>query len=260
MPKIKEKIQEQQPKEEGEIHEEEIKDIKGRWKKRHGRAYGERKRFEKEEKEWIAKTKLGKTVKEGKIKDIDEIFNKGIRIMEAGMVDKLLPDLKSDMIAIGQAKGKFGGGKRRVWRQTQKKTAEENVPSFSCMVVIGDCKGHVGIGMGKAKETLPAREKAMRNAKLSIIKIQRGCGSFNCGCKEPHSIPFAVKGKCGSSEIKLMPASKGTGLVIEDECKKLLSLAGIKDIYSRTSGQTKTKFNLITACFKALEKTSGIIK
>ena len=73
---------------------------------------------------WIPKTALGKEVKEGKIKDVDEIFEKNLRILEPEIIDKLLTNIESDLINIGQAKGKFGGGKRRPWRQTQKKTAE----------------------------------------------------------------------------------------------------------------------------------------
>ncbi len=204
---------------------------------------------------WKPKTALGKKVKSGEIKNIDEILDAGYKILEAGISDSLL-NLKTDLIAIGQSKGKFGGGKRRIWRQTQRKTAEGNVPTFACMAVVGDEAGHVGIGYGKAKETLPTREKATRNAKLNIIKIARGCGSFACFCHEQHSIPFKVKGKCGSAQIILMPAPKGTGLVIEDECKKILSFAGIKDIYSKTLGQTRTKVNLAKACFAALKKTN----
>jgi small subunit ribosomal protein S5 len=55
-----------------------------------------------------------------------------------------------------------------------------------------------------------------------------------------------------------MPAPKGTGWVIDDECKKIMKLAGIKDIYSRTFGQTRTKFNLIKACIEALKNISKI--
>ena len=72
------------------------------------------------------------------------------------------------------------------------------------------------------------------------------------------SIPFAVTGKCGSTEITLLPAPKGKGLVIEKECAKILELAGIKDIWSRTRGQTKTKLNLIHALIDALKKLSEI--
>lgn len=203
---------------------------------------------------WMPKTKVGKLVKEGKIKDIDEVL-KNHKILEAGIVDSLL-SLKSDLLNIGQSKGKFGGGKRRVWKQTQKKTAEGNVPTFACMAIVGDENGHVGLGYGKAKETLPGREKAVRDAKIKIIKINRGCGSFDCSCNEPHSIPMKVEGKCGSCRVILSPAPQGTGLAIGDECKKILRLAGIKDIYGKTFGQTRTTINLAKACMLALEKTN----
>ncbi|MEK6820311.1 MAG: 30S ribosomal protein S5 [Nanoarchaeota archaeon] len=216
-----------------------------------------RRRMEQEEeklKTWQPKTKMGKLVKEGKIKNIDEILGK-YKILESEIVDSLLK-LKSELLNIGQSKGKFGGGKRRVWKQTQRKTAEGNVPSFSCLAIVGDEAGYIGSGLGKAKETLPAREKALREAKLNIIKLKRGCGSFDCSCNELHSIPFEVEGKCSSSRIILIPAPQGTGLVIGDECKKILKLAGIKDIYSKTFGQTRTTINLARACIEALKKTN----
>ncbi|MBU2523545.1 MAG: 30S ribosomal protein S5 [Nanoarchaeota archaeon] len=207
---------------------------------------------------WKPKTKLGVDVKSGKIKTIDEIFDKGMKILEPEVIDILIPNLKSELLLIGQAKGKFGGGKARLWRQTQRKTSEGNVPSFGCMIVVGDGQGHVGIGLGKARETLPAKGKAMREAKLSMIKVARGCGSFDCSCKDPHSIPTKTRGKVSSAVIKLIPAPKGTGLAIENECKKIMRLAGIKDIYSRTFGQTRTKINLALACYYALKNTMEI--
>jgi len=200
---------------------------------------------------WSPKTKLGKAVKEGKIKNIDEILGKQ-KILEFEIVDSLLK-LKSALLLIGQSKGKFGGGKRRAWRQTQKKTEEGNVPTFACMVVVGNENGYLGLGYGRAKETLPARAKSLRDAKLNIMKVERGCGSFDCLCREKHSIPFKTQGKCGGSRIILWPAPQGTGLVIGDECKKILRLAGIKDVYSKTFGQTRTTFNLAKACINALE-------
>ncbi|MBU1136451.1 MAG: 30S ribosomal protein S5 [Nanoarchaeota archaeon] len=205
-------------------------------------------------KSWKPKTKLGLLVKEGKIKNIDEVIE-NYKILESEIIDSLI-DVKTELLNIGQSKGKFGGGKRRIWRQTQKKTAEGNIPTFTCLAVSGDNNGHIGIGLGHAKETLPSREKAIRKAKLNIIKIKRGCGSFDCSCNEPHSIPFKVKGKCASSRVTLIPAPQGTGLVIGDECKKILRLAGIKDVYSKTFGKTRTTINLAKACLYALEKTN----
>ncbi|MEK6842791.1 MAG: 30S ribosomal protein S5, partial [Nanoarchaeota archaeon] len=187
--------------------------------------------------------------------DIDEILDSKKKILESEIVDILLT-LQADLILIGQSKGKFGGGKRRAWRQTQRKTMEGNVPTFSAFAVVGDGNGHVGIGYGRAAETLPAREKATRKAKLNIMKIRRTCGAFDCSCSENHTIPFEVRGKVGSVRIILTPAPQGTGLVAGSEVKKVLKLAGIKDIYSKSFGQKRTSFNLVKACIQALEKTN----
>ncbi len=220
----------------------------------------ERAKREKESREheiasWIPKTKLGKEVKERKIKDIDEILASKRKILEWQIVDSLL-SLKSDLLSIGQSKGKFGGGKRRAWKQTQRKTKQKNVPTFSTLAVVGDENGHVGIGMGRAKETLPARDKALRKAKLNIIKVTRACSSFDCACEEQHSIPFKVTGKAGSVEVVLIPAPQGTGLVVAGELKKVLKLAGIKDVYSKSFGSRRTTTNLARACMDALKKTN----
>ena len=213
-----------------------------------------RRRPEEESELWVPRTELGRKVASGEIKDINDILDNGQKIMEKEITELLLPDLESDLLQIGQAKGKFGGGKRRVFRQTQKKTKEGNKPRFATLAVVGNKEGIVGIGYGKARETVPAREKAKRNAKCNVFKIRRGCGSWECGCGEPHSLPFTVKGKCGSAIVKLIPAPKGTGLRVDKEIAKILDLAGITDVWSQTYGQTKTKFNLMMATEKALRK------
>lgn len=206
---------------------------------------------------WVPKTALGRLVKDGKEKNIDVILASGRKILEPEIVDSLVR-LDSDLLLIGQAKGKFGGGKRRAWRQTQKKTMEGNVVTFSAMSVVGDRKGHIGIGLGKSKETLPARAKAARKAKLNLMKITIGYESpeeKHQGA-EPHTVPYVVEGKCGSVRIKLIPAPRGTGLVVGNEVKKILRLAGIKDVYGASKGQTRTTFNVAQACMDALQKTN----
>jgi len=215
----------------------------------------EKERMKEEIEGWAPKTKLGKEVKANKIKNIDEILEGKRKILEPEIVDSLM-DIKSELISIGQFKGKFGGGKRRAWRQTQRKTKEGNVPTFSTITVVGDENGHVGVGEGKSKETLPARDKAARKAKLNIFKVKRACAGFDCACSELHTVPFRVSGKSGSVEVTLIPASQGTGLVVGGDLKKVLKLAGIKDVYSRTSGRKRTSFNLIKACMEALKKTN----
>lgn len=204
--------------------------------------------------EWKPKTLTGQQVLSGHITTVDHILDQGTRILEAEIIDKLLPNMQTELLMIGQSKGKFGGGAKRIFRQTQKKTPEGNKPSFGCIAVLGDKNGHVGIGIGKSKDTVPAREKAVRKAKLNIFKIKRGCGSWECNCKTPHSIPFKVTGKSGSTRIHLLPAPKGKGLCVEEECAKILQLAGIKDCWSKSFGQTRVKSNLINACVDALKQ------
>jgi len=214
------------------------------------------KTFDKEK--WKPKTALGKKVKSGEITNINQILFTGQKILEPEIVDTLLPDLQYDLLTIGQSKGKFGGGKRSIWKQTQKKTREGNKPKFSTLAVVGNKDGYVGVGKGKAKETVPAREKAIRQAKLNIISVVRGCGSWECGCSTHHSIPFKIQGKSGSITITLMPAPKGVGLVSEGQVRKILGFAGIKDVYSKARGNTTTKLNLLFACFNALKKLNKI--
>lgn len=208
-------------------------------------------------KDWIPKTHIGRIVFNGEMTDVDKIFDMCLKVLEPEIVDKLL-NLDVILMEVGRAKGKFGGGKASIWRQTQKKTKEGNRLTFSTFALVGNRDGYIGIGFNGAKETVPAREKAIRSAKLNLIKIRRGCGSWACGCKEPHSIPYAVEGKVGSSKIVIMPAPKGAGLVIEERCRKILELAGIKDVYSKSYGQTNTKLNMMKACFEALKNLTNV--
>lgn len=239
-------------KESGAEEQEKNKEEK-KPEKRRGRR-GEKTREEIVE-AWVPKTKLGADVKDGKIKNIDELLDKNVKILEPEIVDKLV-NLKNDLISIGQSKGKFGGGKRRAWRQTQRKTREGNVPTFSTMAIVGDEKGHVGIGTGKSMETLPARDKATRKAKLNLIHVKRTCSAFDCDCSDKHTVPYEVTGKAGSVRVTLIPAPQGTGLVVANELKKVLALAGVKDVYSKTDGRLRTTFNLVKACIDALRKTN----
>ena len=199
------------------------------------------------------KTELGKAVKSGEIKDIDEILQKHLKILEPQIVDFLIPNLQVDFLYVGQSKGKLGGGKRRVIRNTQKVTAKAKRQHFSAMAVVGDGNGHIGIGKGRGLESVIAKEKALKNAKLNIISILRGCGSWECACHGSHSIPFKVSGKCGSVVVTLLPAPKGISFCVMDDIKTIMKLAGIKDVWSKVNGQTNTRINIGYATFEALK-------
>ena len=199
------------------------------------------------------KTELGKAVKSGEIKDIDEVLEKHLKILEPQIVDFLIPNLQVDFLYVGQSKGKLGGGKRRIIRNTQKVTAKAKRQHFSAMAVVGDGNGHIGIGKGRGLESVIAKEKALKNAKLNIISILRGCGSWECACHGSHSIPFKVSGKCGSVVVTLLPAPKGISFCVMDDIKTIMRLAGIKDVWSKVNGQTNTRINIGYATLEALK-------
>jgi len=221
----------------------------------------ENKKNEKEEikkepmpmEEWKPKTKLGKEVQEGKITSIDEIFKMGKKIMEPEIVDYLLPNLTHEIILIGGSPGKGGGIRRTPARRTARMHKSGRRYKITSMVVVGNGDGYVGLATGESVDFQMAVSKALKNAKLNIIPIERGCGSWECGCGEPHSIPFKVEGKVGSTRVILKPAPKGLGLCASDSVKKILTLAGIKDVWVKSYGQTGTRINHMKAVFKALK-------
>jgi len=202
---------------------------------------------------WIPKTKLGKSVMKGQITDINEILDKGIKIMEHQIVDRLVPNLENELVLIGGRPGKGGGIERTPIRISAKMHRSGRRYTSTAFAIVGNKDGIVGIGKGRGKEGRAAVEKAIQKAKLNIIKVPRGCGSWECGCDEPHSIPFKTTGKAGSVRVELLPAPKGIGLAVDDETKKILRLAGIKDVWGQTLGDTGTRFNLIKAVFHALK-------
>ncbi|HDZ35373.1 MAG TPA: 30S ribosomal protein S5 [Thermococcus sp.] len=197
--------------------------------------------------EWQPKTKLGMLVKEGQITDIHEIFRKGYQIKEPEIVDVLLPEVNlrenQEVLDIALTVRMTDSGRRI---------------RFRVLAAVGNRDGYVGLGIGHGKEVGIAIRKAINYAKMNIIEIKRGCGSWECRCRRPHSIPFAVEGKEGSVRVKLMPGPRGLGLVIGDVGKKILALAGVQDVWSQTLGETRTTVNFAKAVFNALYNTNRV--
>lgn len=204
--------------------------------------------------EWIPKTELGKKVLEGKITSMNDIFEKGIRIMEPEIVDFLLPDIDHELIMAGGSPGKGGGIRRTPVRRSARMHKSGRRYKMTVMTVVGNRNGYVGVGKAVGNQFGEIIEKSIKKAKLNIIPVRRGCGSWECECQTPHSLPAKVEGRSGSVRVILKPAPKGVGLVVGDEIKKVMQLAGIKDIWSETFGQTKTRINEINAVFNALKK------
>jgi|UniRef100_A0A7J2U0Q0 small subunit ribosomal protein S5 len=191
--------------------------------------------------EWTPRTKLGWMIKEGKITSMDQIFAMNAVIMEPEIVDMLLPNLNQEILDVVLV---------------QKMTDAGRISRFRAVVVVGNGDGYVGLGIGKAKQLRTAIEKATIDAKLNIIPVRRGCGSWECNCREPHSIPFRVRGKAGSVEVTLIPAPLGAGLVAGDVAKIILRLAGIRDAWTFSKGETRTTINFAKAVYNALRNTN----
>jgi len=127
---------------------------------------------------------------------------------------------------------------------------------FAITTVVGNGDGYVGLGHVKGKEVGQAIRRSIDDAKLNLIEIKRGCGSWQCGCMKPHTLPYKVLGKCGSVEITFIPAPRGVGLAVGNVAKHVLRLAGVKDAWSLTDGKTRTTVNMARAAFNALQGTA----
>lgn len=194
--------------------------------------------------EWVPRTKLGRMVLEGKISSLEEIFVNGFKISEPQIVDVLIPNLEEEVINISLV---------------QKQTDAGEKSRFKAIVAVGNRNGCIGIGSGKDAQVRNAIEKAAKNARLNISLIQRGCGSWECGCGQPHSLPFEVTGKCGAVKIKIIPGPRGLGLVAGEVAKVILRLAGIKDCWTRSYGPTRTVPSFTYALFDALKKSYEVV-
>jgi len=120
-------------------------------------------------------------------------------------------------------------------------------------VIVGDCNGHIGLGVKCSKEVSIAIRAAIILAKLAVIPVRRGY--WGSRFAEPHTLPCKVTGKSGSVRFRLIPAPRGTGLVAARVPKKVLEFAGVKDVYTSSKGQTKTQGNSLKATINAIEKT-----
>lgn len=189
---------------------------------------------------WIPKTSLGKKIVAGQITSMEEILANGYRIQEAGIIKKLLPDLKTEVIDVGII---------------QKMTANGQSTRFKAIVAAGNENGWLGIGHGKAKQMRVAIEKATNAAYLNVSPVKLGCGSWECRCDKPHSVPFKVRGKGGSVTIEIVPAPRGLGLVAGGKIRNLLKLAGLKDAWTKANGSTNTMNSTSKALLDCLRQT-----
>jgi len=194
--------------------------------------------------QWVPRTRLGKMIQEGRITSIEEVFVGGLQVREPQILDTLIPDLQEEVININLV---------------QKQTDAGEKSRFKAIVAVGNRDGYIGLGSGKASQVRNAIEKAAADARLNIVPVRRGCGSWECGCGKPHSVPFEIEGKCGGAKIIVVPGPRGLGLVASEVSKVILGLAGIKDCWTRSFGSTRTVPSFAYAVFDALKETYELI-
>jgi small subunit ribosomal protein S2e len=182
-------------------------------------------------------------VSEKLIKRLEEIYLYALPVKEYQIIDWFLgTKLKDEVMKI---------------MPVQKQTRAGQRTRFKAFVVIGDHDGHIGLGVKCAKEVATAIRGAIIDAKLTIVPVRRGYWGNKIGA--PHTVPTKVTGKCGSVRVRLVPAPRGTGIVAARTPKKVLQYAGIEDVFTQTTGSTKTLGNFVKATFDALAKTYGYL-
>ncbi len=194
--------------------------------------------------EWKPRTQLGRLVVEGKINSLEESFAEGMKIREPQIVDMLLPNIEEEVINVGLVQKQSDAGEKS---------------RFKAIVVVGNRDGYLGLGAGKATQVRNAIEKASVDARLNITIVRRGCGSWECECGLPHSLPFETVGKRGSVRVRIIPGPRGLGLVASEGAKSILKLAGVRDCWTKSYGSTRTVPSFAYAVFDALKKTFEMI-
>ena len=193
--------------------------------------------------EWAPKTTLGKMVLRGEVTTLGEALATNLPMREPEIVDILLPELEDEVLDVNMVQRMTDSGRR---------------VNFAITVVVGNSDGFVGLGRARGTEVGPAIRRAIDDAKLRIVEIKRGCGSWECGCFRAHTIPIKVTGRSGSVKVTLKPAPQGVGLALGEVAKSILRLAGIRDAWGFTQGHTKTTVNYAIATFDALKRTAQV--
>jgi len=212
----------------------------GRGRGRGGR--GGRDKGDKDE--WVPVTKLGRLVKDRKIKSLEHIYLFSMPVKEYQIIDYFLGAgvLKDEVMHISPV---------------QKQTRAGQRTRFKAFVAVGDFNGHLGLANKTGKEVATSIRGAIILAKLSVIPVRRGY--WGNKVEKPHTVPCKITGKSGSVRVRLIPAPRGAGIVASTAPKRVIAMAGISDVYTATEGNTKTIGNTVKATFNAIKATYGYL-
>jgi len=190
---------------------------------------------------WEPRTRLGRKVQDGDITSMEQALNSGLPMKEAQVVDQLLPGLEDEVLDINMVQRMTDSGRR---------------VKFRCVVAVGNRDGYLGYAQARDDQVGGAIQKAIDVAKLNIISVDRGSGSWEDQPGGTNSLTRTANGKAGSVTVEIKPAPQGLGLAAAETVRNILELAGVKDAWTSSDGNTRTTVNLAKATFNALENAA----
>jgi len=190
---------------------------------------------------WTPRTRLGRMVQDGDVTSMEQALDSGLPLKEPELVDQLLPGLDDEVLDINMVQRMTDSGRR---------------VKFRCVVAIGNRDGFLGYAEARDDQVGSAIQKAIDVAKLNIISVDRGSGSWEDSAGGLNSLTRKAEGKAGSVTVEIMPAPQGLGLAAAPTVRNILELAGVQDAWTRSNGNTRTTVNLAKATYNALRNAS----
>jgi len=185
---------------------------------------------------WEPQTRLGMQVAEGEIDNIDDALNSGLPLKEPEVVDQLV-SLEDEVLDINMVQRMTDSGRR---------------VKFRCVVAVGNRDGLVGYAQGRDDQVGGAIQKAIDIAKLNLVRVPLGSGSWEDRPGGDHSLIRTSEGTAGSVRVEVRPAPRGLGLAAAETPRHVLELAGVEDAWTKSHGNTRTTVNLAKATYNAL--------
>jgi len=190
---------------------------------------------------WEPRTRLGRNVRDGEVESMADALASGLPLKEPEVVDQLLPGLEDEVLDINMVQRMTDSGRR---------------VKFRVVVAVGNRDGYLGFAQARDDQVGGAIQKAIDVAKLNVIRVDRGSGSWEDQPGGTNSLTRRAKGKAGSVTVEIIPAPQGLGLAAAETVQHILELAGVQDAWTQSNGNTRTTVNLAKATFNALENAA----